>query len=299
MVAPGKGGQRMDLFLPAHVPHSRSYLQKCIKQGLVTLNGQPCVASQMVSVGDRITARIPDPKPLAVAAEAIPLEILYEDSDLVVVNKHAGMVVHPGAGNWEHTLVNALLAHCGRSLSGIGGVERPGIVHRLDKDTSGCLVVAKNDFTHHRLVAAFQARSLEKIYRAIVSGRVGPDRFEINLPLARHPQNRKKMAVAREGGRPALTHAGVLKRFAHHTYLECQIATGRTHQIRVHLASQGHPVLGDSLYGKGKNHDPLLAPQRQMLHAYRLAFAHPRTAKKLAFIAPLPEDFLTILERLT
>ncbi len=289
----------MDLFLPAHIPHSRSFLQKCVKQGLVTLNGKACLSSQMLSVGDHITAKIPDPKPLAIAAEAIPLEILYEDSDLIVVNKAAGMVVHPGAGNWEHTLVNALLAHCGKSLSGIGGVERPGIVHRLDKDTSGCLVVAKNDFTHQKLVRAFQSRSLEKIYRVLVWGRVQPDRFDIDLPIGRHPQNRQKMAIVPAGGRPALTHVTVLKRLTHYSYVECHISTGRTHQIRVHLSSKSYPVLGDRIYGKAKLNNPQANPDRQMLHAFKLAFAHPRTGRKLEFIAPLPEDFLTILNQLT
>ncbi|MDZ4744206.1 MAG: RluA family pseudouridine synthase [Verrucomicrobiota bacterium] len=295
IVEQGQGGQRMDIFLPSKIPYSRSFLQKCIKQGLVTINDKPCTASRMLSTGDRVCTKIPDPTPLSIQAEVIPLEILYEDSDLIVINKASGMVVHPGAGNWEHTLVNALLAHCGKSLSGIGGVERPGIVHRLDKDTSGCLIVAKNDLAHQNLVKAFQSRSLEKVYRVLVWGRVNPDRFDIDLPIGRHPNNRQKMAIAQSGGKNALTHVSVLKRFTHYSYLECRISTGRTHQIRVHLSSQSHPVLGDKLYGKAKLNNPYANPDRQMLHAFRLAFDHPRTGKKLEFIAPLPGDFLTIL----
>lgn len=300
IIPDGKGGQRLDLFLPAAMGQSRSFVQKCLKQGLIHCNGKPAIASQKTLSGDLITAKIPDPKPLSIMAEDIPLEILYEDTDLIVINKHAGIVVHPGAGNWEHTIVNALLAHCGKSLSGIGGVERPGIVHRLDKDTSGALVVAKNDQSHQKLTKAFQSRDVEKSYRTLVWGRVRADSFDINLPIGRNPHHRQKMAITSpEKGRAALTHVNVLKRFTHHSSLECRIATGRTHQIRVHLCSQGHPVMGDKLYGRGKTHDPMAHPSRQMLHAYRLAFYHPSTNKKLEFIAPLPDDFLTILSQLS
>ncbi|MDZ4815372.1 MAG: RluA family pseudouridine synthase [Verrucomicrobiota bacterium] len=296
---PLSSGDRLDHFLAHHLKgeHSRSLIQKWIKSGHVTVNEIKTHASYSVKEGDKIILVIPEVQPVTMGAEDIPLSILYEDSDLLVVNKPPGMVIHPGAGHTEHTLVNALLSHCRGSLSGIGGFERPGIVHRLDKDTSGCIIVAKNDFTHELLSKQFQSRDIKKVYRALVHGRIDQPKFSINLPIGRHPHHRQKMAIL-ESGRPALTDVIVVEKFTHFSHVECWLHSGRTHQIRVHLTSKGHALLGDKVYGRARGQTGALETQRQMLHAMVLGFKHPRSEKWIEFTAPLPEDFLKTLSKL-
>ncbi|MGZ5020976.1 MAG: RluA family pseudouridine synthase [Chthoniobacterales bacterium] len=284
---------RLDRFLALELPQfSRSRLQALIEQGLVRLNGKQPRAREIVRTDDVIQVEIPPLEKIEAQPEAIPLEILFEDDDLLVVNKPAGMVVHPGAGNREHTLVNALLAHCS-SLSGIGGKERPGIVHRLDKETSGCLVVAKNDAAHRELSKQFAARTMKKTYLALVSGRLKKTSGTIDAPIARHPIHRQRMAIAKSArGRSAKTEYRVLRAGKEMSLVECELHSGRTHQIRVHLAHLGHPVVGDKLYAaKTAKEYP-----RQMLHAWRLGFAHPRTNEWKVFEAALPPDFQQTLE---
>jgi 23S rRNA pseudouridine1911/1915/1917 synthase len=282
-------GERLDRFLAAEMPHlSRSRLQTLIKQGHVTLGGKPAKPSEKVRRGAVVTVREPPAEPSLLEAEEIPLDVLYEDEDLLVINKPAGLVVHPAAGHSRHTLVHALLAHCA-TLSGIGGEQRPGIVHRLDKDTSGCLVVAKTDFAHAHLSRQFAGRSVTKIYLALVQGYfAGARSGEIEGQIGRHPVDRKKMAVLARGGRASRTTWRVVQELPGvGTVVECTLHTGRTHQIRVHLKHLGHPLLGDALYA------PRLAGNfpRQMLHAWKLGFAHPRTGERREFCARLPEDF--------
>lgn len=300
-IVPPPGRLRLDHFLALQLAgiYSRSLIQKWIRSGDVHLNDETARPNDKVKSGDRITLTIPNITPLALQPEAIELDVLFEDTDLIVINKPPGMVVHPGAGNLEHTLVHALLSHCKGELSGIGGIERPGIVHRLDKDTSGCLIAAKNDITHQKLSHQFQSRSVEKHYQALCMGRISSDSFSINAPIGRHPVNRQKMAVDLEQGREALTDVKVLKRFTHHTYVQCQIHTGRTHQIRVHLAYKGFPILGDTMYGRSRSKPSGSQPRRQLLHSWRLAFLHPHTEKRVEFTAPLPDDFVDTLETLS
>ncbi len=290
-----ENARRLDAWLRAHFPEpSRSALQRLILEGNVLLNGQAALPSARVRAGDRIEVHFPPPRPASLLPEARDLDILYEDGDLLVVNKPAGMVVHPGAGRRDGTLVHALLHHCRGQLSGIGGEERPGIVHRLDKDTSGCLVVAKNDAAHRALAAALKAREFIKVYLALVRGLPRSDRGRLDAPIGRHAVHRQRMTV-RKDGRSARTDWKVLARGRETSLLECRIFTGRTHQIRVHLAFLGYPVLGDLLYGKGSV--ATQTPHRQMLHAWRLGFRHPRTAQPLEFSAPIPEDFRSVLAR--
>jgi 23S rRNA pseudouridine1911/1915/1917 synthase len=282
-------GERLDLFLAAKVPHlSRSRLQALIRQGHVTLAGKPAKPGDKVRAGATVAVTEPPAEPSLLEPEDIPLDILYEDADLLVLNKPAGLVVHPAAGHARHTLVHALLAHCA-SLSGIGGEQRPGIVHRLDKDTSGCLVVAINDTAHAHLSRQFAGRSVTKIYLALVQGCfAGPRSGSIENQIGRHPVHRKKMAVLDRGGRSARTTWRVAQELPGvGTLVECTLHTGRTHQIRVHLKHLGHPLLGDALYApRMAGHYP-----RQMLHAWKLGFTHPRTGKAIQFCSPLPEDF--------
>lgn len=286
-------GWRLDRYLASALPEfSRSRLQGLIRAGEVHLRGQPVRARETVRRGDVVRVTIPPLEKIETKAEAIPLEILFEDDDLLVINKPPGLVVHPGAGNQPHTLVNALLHHC-PSLSGIGGKERPGIVHRLDKETSGCLVVAKNDLAHQELSRQFAGREVTKIYLAIVSGALKRNSGKIEAPIGRHPVHRKKMHVDLRRGRTARTDYRVLKSFGQVSLVECTLHSGRTHQIRVHLHHLGHPVIGDSLYG-GKRTAP-----RQMLHAWKLGFVHPRTKEPMLFEAPLPEDFRARMEVVT
>lgn len=288
---------------------SRARLQQLIKAGNITCNERPVLdPAHKVSEGETYTIILPPPEQAQPEAQKIPLQIIYEDDDLLVIDKPAGLVVHPAAGNRDHTLVNALLAHCGKSLSGIGGVARPGIVHRLDKDTSGLMVVAKNDTTHQALSRQFTDRSLSRIYTALVWGLPTPAKGDIEGAIGRHPRARQKMAVVTRGGKPALTHYAVREGFANIASLvECKLATGRTHQIRVHMAHIKHPVIGDPTYGRKrttegqKGNGPvakLMAFHRQALHATEIHFIHPRTGKAMRFKTPLPEDLSGLLKAL-
>ncbi len=278
---------RLDHFLAAKVPTlSRSRLQALIKQGCVTVAGHGAAPSDKVRGGDRIVLREPAPMPSGTAPEAIALDILHEDADLIVINKPPGLVVHPAVGHPGGTLVNALLHHCG-ALSVIGGEERPGIVHRLDKETSGCLVAAKNDAAHHELARQFAEREVRKIYLALAAGRLPRKAGVMDAAIGRHKVHRQKMSVQRAGdGRAAKTEWRVLAEIPCGSLVECTLHTGRTHQIRVHLKHLGHPVLGDAVYGKRGDFP------RQMLHAWKLGFTHPRTGIRLDFTAPIPPDFI-------
>ena len=295
-------GERLDVFLRQQFPAvSRGAMQRLIESGHIRVNGHPVKPTHTPRAGESVEVNWPDARPAAAQPEEIPLDILFEDSSLLVLNKPAGLVVHPAAGHEEHTLVNALLHHCQGSLSGIGGVARPGIVHRLDKETSGCLVVAKNDETHLALSRQFAGRTVEKLYDALVIGVLARDAGEIHAAIARHPTHRKRMAVHNDGdGRAAHTSYRVIERFAHATHAEAEIHTGRTHQIRVHFQHLGHPLVGDETYGAKPNIRFLeltgyTAP-RVLLHARKLAFVHPRTGKRLEFEAPLPADFKQALK---
>lgn len=284
---------RLDRYLAIVLPEfSRARLQTLIRGGFVQQNGETPRTREMVRAGDTITVREPAVEKVDAQPEAIPLDVLFEDEDLLVLNKPAGLVVHPGAGNQEHTLVNALLAHC-TDLSGIGGKERPGIVHRLDKETSGCLVVAKHDQTHRDLAKQFAARTMQKIYLAIVAGVPRNKSGVIDAAIGRHPVHRQKMGIARARGRSAKTEYRVMRSVERISLVECTLHSGRTHQIRVHLHHLGHPVLGDKLYGAKTNP----AYPRQMLHAWKLGFEHPRTHERLMFEAPVPPDMAEVLGR--
>lgn len=288
-------GRRLDQLLHARWPqYSRTFLQRLIRDKFVRVQGCTVKQHYRVREGERIQVEIPPPRPLVLEPEKIPLKILYEDEDLLVLDKAAGRVVHPAAGNTRGTLVNALLAHCGNALSGIGGVLRPGIVHRLDKFTSGVMVVAKTDAAHRALASQFKARTVNKEYLTLVRGQVARPRGEISAPLGRHPRHRKKIAANVKGGREAWTEYEVEQRFANATLLRCRPRTGRTHQVRVHLARLGHPILGDRLYARKQEID---AP-RQMLHAHTLGFTHPRSGKWLEFTAPIPLDMRQLIANL-
>ena len=291
-------GTRIDRYLAEQLTDiSRSYLQKLIGDGQVTVNRTGSVkANYKVCAGDQIELEIPVAVEPEIMAEDIPLDILYEDQDLLVVNKPKGMVVHPCPGHYSHTLVNALMYHCREDLSGINGVMRPGIVHRIDQDTTGSLLVCKNDYAHNFLAQQLKIHSITRKYRAIVHGNLKVDTGTINSPIGRHPVDRKKMAVNHKNGKEAVTHYRVLERFGSYTYVECQLETGRTHQIRVHMSSIGHPLLGDALYGPAKCPIPHL--QGQTLHAMVLGFVHPVTKEYMEFTAPLPEYFEMLLKRL-
>lgn len=292
---------RLDQYLAqALTVQSRSYLQKIIKQGQVLVNGKAPKVSTKMKSRDKVVVILPKPIPMDVAPESIPLDILYDDDDLLVVNKSPGMVVHPAAGNYQHTLVNALLFYCDGKLSGIGGVLRPGIVHRLDKDTSGCLVVAKNDTTHRSLSVQFHDRQIKKEYLAIVSGWVRESEGVLNGNIGRHPIHRKKMAVRLGNGKEAVTSYNVIERFEKASFLSLKPGTGRTHQLRVHMADLGYPILGDKEYSSRRRRVQLpgVVIGRQMLHAYKIAFLHPATEKLVEFEAPLPEDMQSLLDYL-
>ena len=291
--------ERADKVLAAHFPeHSRAALQRAFDAGLVSVGGRPVPRKHAVSTGDVITFALPETKPAELRAVEIPLTILFEDEHLLAVNKAAGMVVHPGAGTGEDTLVHALLAHCRGELSGIGGVERPGIVHRLDRGTSGVILVAKNDAAHRALTAAFARRDVVKEYLALVAGVPKSATGRIEKAIARHPTQRHRMKVVATGGRSARTDWTVVETWAPRAALvRCRIYTGRTHQIRVHLASLGHPLLGDVVYGFREVSVPLPIP-RVMLHAEHLVIAHPVTGRLLDLRAPVPEDFAGVRERL-
>lgn len=290
---------RLDKALTALVPAdsglSRARVQQLIKAGRVGLNGGAVTdPSHKVKAGEVYALEVPPPEPAVPQAQEIALKVVYEDADLLVIDKPAGLVVHPAAGNRDRTLVNALLAHCGNSLSGIGGVVRPGIVHRLDKDTSGLMVVAKHDAAHQALSAQFADRSLSRVYQALVWGVPSPVKGSIEGAIGRHPRDRKKMAVLAHGGKAALTHYRVLEALGAVSLVECKLATGRTHQIRVHMAHNKHPLVGDPVYGRRNSS---LAFPRQALHAAEITFLHPRTGKRMNFTAPMPEDIAELVAR--
>jgi 23S rRNA pseudouridine1911/1915/1917 synthase len=287
-------GERIDLYISNNSVLNRSRVQKLIKEGLVLVNAAVIKPNYKVKVGDCIEIQIPPAAELTVEPEQINLDIIYEDDDIIVLNKQKGLVVHPAAGNYSGTLVNALLDHCGDSLSGINGVIRPGIVHRLDKDTSGVLVVAKNDLAHLNLAEQIKHKTVAREYLALVHGVISEPRGVIEAPVGRHAVLRKKMAVT-DKGRPAITHYQVLERFRQYTCVKANLETGRTHQIRVHLAYIGHPVVGDPVYGPRKIHFSLSG---QLLHAHKLGFIHPRTKIFKEFTSPLPDYFAEILEQL-
>ena len=273
--------------------NSRSYIQKLIRDGNILVNGKSVKANYKLTEDEEIQVCIPDPEILSIVPENIPLDILYEDEDLLVVNKPKGMVVHPAAGHYNNTLVNALLYHCKENLSGINGILRPGIVHRIDMDTTGSLVVCKTDLAHRSLAEQLKEHSITRRYRAVVYGTLKDD-GTVNAAIGRHPTDRKKMSVHAKNGKPAVTHYHVLKNYRDFTYIECELETGRTHQIRVHMASINHPLLGDKVYGPEKC--PYKFLQGQTLHARTLGFRHPRTGEYLEFQAPLPEYFEKLLQ---
>ncbi len=292
-VSEEESGQRLDqLLLARYEGNTRSYLQRLIRDGFVSVNGAPAKTGRKMRRKDRVAIEFPPVKETEIKAENLPIDILYEDNDLIIVNKPRGMVVHPAPGHMSGTLVNALLYHCKDSLSGINGVLRPGIVHRIDRDTSGSLIVCKNDSAHQAVAAQLKEHSVTRKYRAIVYGLLRED-GTIRTTIGRHPQRRKEMAVNVPGGKDAVTHFHVLETFDGFSYLECQLETGRTHQIRVHMKSIGHPVLGDLLYGP-KN-CPIPSPPAQMLHALTIGLIHPTTGEYLEVSAPLPDDFEQML----
>ena len=289
-------GLRLDAFLSSALPdRSRSFIQKLIEEGRVTLRGKECKKSRLTEAGDVYALDLPEAKPLEVTAQEIPLDIVYEDGDVIVVNKPKGMVVHPAPGHADGTLVNALLAHCGASLSGINGVIRPGIVHRIDKDTSGLIIAAKNDAAHRSLAAQLKDHTLSRTYETVVRGNIREDSGTVDAPIGRHPTDRKKRCVTDKNSKPAVTHYEVIARYEGYTHLRCRLETGRTHQIRVHMAYIGHPVAGDTVYG-GKRPEPGL--QGQCLHARQLRFIHPTTGKEVTVSCPMPEYFEEFLRKL-
>lgn len=285
---------RLDKWLTEAVSGlSRSYIQKCIKEGQALVNGVPQKANYRLRVDDEVSFSIPEAVEPEIAAEEIPLSILYEDGDVLVVDKPKGMVVHPAPGHYSGTLVNAVLYHCKGQLSGINGVLRPGIVHRIDRDTTGSLIICKNDLAHQMIAAQLKAHSLNRSYRAIVHGVVAGEEGTVDAPIGRDERDRKRMAVNQKNGKPAITHYRVLERFREHTYIECRLETGRTHQIRVHMTSIGHPLLGDEVYGTRKIPFHL---EGQTLHAYMLGFWHPVSGEYVEVTAPLPAYFQKLLE---
>ena len=289
-------GRRIDAVLSERLEgQTRSSVQKLIMSGAVMCCGVAMSKNHKVVPGETFTVDIPEPEPDHAVAQEIPLDVVYEDADLIVINKPRGMVVHPAAGHSDGTLVNALLFHCGESLSGVGGVLRPGIVHRIDRDTSGLLVAAKNDDAHRGLAAQLADHTMYRIYNAVLVGTPAPETGTVNAPIGRDPRERKRMAVTARGGKPAVTHYRVLERFTGYSLVECRLETGRTHQIRVHMASIGHPVAGDTVYGARR--DPL-GLDGQCLHARELSFIHPRTGERMTFQTELPDYFTALLTRL-
>ena len=291
-----ESGVRLDKFIAdADIGVSRSAAAALIESGGVSLNGKGANKKQKLKENDEVTVQIPDPVPYEAKAENIPLDIVYEDSDLLVVNKPKGMVVHPAAGNYDGTLVNALLYHCGDSLSGINGVMRPGIVHRIDKDTSGLLIVAKNDESHKILSGQIKEHSFTREYEAVVWGNVREDEGTVNAPIGRNPNDRKKMCITPKNSKEAVTHYSVIARYKGYTHIRCVLETGRTHQIRVHMASLGHPVAGDLVYGVKSER---VAFEGQCLHAKKIGFVHPTTGEYMEFDSELPAYFNNFLTKL-
>lgn len=296
-IEPEQAEIRIDKFLAEILPDlSRSYLQKLIKEGQVTVNGRAIKANYKTSEGDFLSLVVPELKEPDILAENIPLDILYEDEDILIVNKPKGMVVHPSAGHYSGTLVNALMYYCKDDLSGINGVMRPGIVHRIDMDTTGSLIVCKNDLAHNDIAEQLKEHSITRVYHAIVHGVLKEDEGTVSAPIGRHPIDRKKMSINHTNGKDAVTHYKVLKRFSKFTYIECRLETGRTHQIRVHMSSLHHPLLGDQVYGPEKSPYQL---QGQTLHAKTIGIKHPRTGEYLEVDAPLPEYFEKLLNKLS
>lgn len=287
---------RLDKYLAEQFPEqTRSYLQKLIKDGGVLVNGKSVKTGYQLSKGDEVSVNIPEPKELDVEPQKMNLDIVYEDADVILINKPKGMVVHPAPGHTTDTLVNGLLYHCKNNLSGINGVARPGIVHRIDRDTTGILIVCKNDMSHNSIAAQLKEHSITRRYRALVHGNVKNDTGTVEGPIGRHPVDRKKMTINERNGKPAVTHYKVLERFGNYTFIECVLETGRTHQIRVHMTSIGHPLVGDEVYGPAKCPFKL---QGQCLHAMVLGFVHPRTGEYMEFSAELPEYFKDLLRKL-
>ena len=290
-----ESGERIDALLARQGDiRSRSAAARLLDAGLVTLRGAPVRKSYTVAAGDAFAVALPDPVPARAQAQAIPLDVVYEDKDLIVVNKPRGMVVHPAPGHPDGTLVNALLAHCGGSLSGVGGQLRPGIVHRIDKDTSGLVIAAKNDRTHEALAAQLKDHTLSRVYDAVCHGGFRDDAGTVDAPIGRDPRDRQRMAVTDKNSRPAVTHWQVLARYGRYTYIRCRLETGRTHQIRVHMAHTGHPLLGDTVYG-GRRDKGL---ETQCLHARGLAFIHPATGRPVELWTDLPDWFQAVLAKL-
>ena len=287
---------RLDKYLAEQFPEqTRSYLQKLIKESQVLVNGKTVKSGYQLSKGDEVSVTIPEPKELDVEPQKMELDIVYEDEDVILINKPKGMVVHPAPGHTTDTLVNGLLYHCKDNLSGINGVARPGIVHRIDRDTTGILIVCKNDMSHNSIAAQLKEHSINRRYRALVHGNLKEDTGTVEGPIGRHPVDRKKMAINERNGKPAVTHYTVLERFGNYTLIECKLETGRTHQIRVHMTSIGHPLVGDEVYGPAKCPFKL---QGQCLHAMVLGFVHPRTGEYMEFSADLPEYFEDLLKKL-
>lgn len=292
---PEDGGRRLDSFLAERLEElSRSAAVRLIEEGRVTAAGTPLTKHYRLRGNEAFQVELPEPEPVEAAAQAIPLDVVYEDDDVIVVNKPKGLVVHPAPGHPDGTLVNALLYHCGGSLSGIGGELRPGIVHRIDRDTSGLIIAAKNDFAHQKLAAQLQDHTLARIYECVVVGNLKEDSGTVDAPIGRCPGDRKKMAVVRDGRR-AVTHWEIIARYPGNAHVRCRLETGRTHQIRVHMAYLGHPILGDTVYGAKK---PVPGLQGQCLHAVGLRFLHPRTEELVELRCPLPEEFRTVLRKL-
>lgn len=293
-ISPELEGERIDKCISSYMDSlSRSYIQKIIKDGKAYVNDSPVKSNYRVRIEDRVRFLIPDCEEPDIPPQNIPLDILYEDKDILIVNKPKNMVVHPAPGHYENTLVNAVMYHCRDGLSGINGVLRPGIVHRIDKDTTGSLIICKNDEAHRSIAEQLKEHSITRKYRAIVHGRITKEEGTVNAPIGRHPTDRKKRAVNEKNGKPAVTHYRVLERFEKYTYIECQLETGRTHQIRVHMTSLGHPLLGDEVYGNVKSPFKL---EGQTLHAMTIGFVHPATGEYMEFEAPLPEYFVHLLQ---
>ena len=291
-----RDGERMDAFLARSLPDlTRSAAQRLLERGEVTRDGRPVRKNDRTCAGQELEVALPEPEPVEIIPQDIPLDVVYEDGDVIVVNKPVGMVVHPAPGHPDGTLVNALLYHCGTSLSGINGELRPGIVHRIDRDTSGLIIAAKNDRAHLALAEQLQDHTLARVYEAVAVGGFREDTGTVDAPIGRHPVDRKKMAIDRQHGRPAVTHWAVLGRYPGYTHLECRLETGRTHQIRVHMASIGHPLLGDTVYGAKK---PWPGLAGQCLHARRLKFIHPSTGQPVELECPLPDWFERVLRQI-
>ncbi|MGN1003030.1 MAG: RluA family pseudouridine synthase [Oscillospiraceae bacterium] len=291
-----EAGERLDALLPHILAGiTRSAAARLIESGAVTVNGRPVAKKYVPVPGDELGIELPQPEETELVPQNIPLDVVYEDSDLIVVNKPRGMVVHPAPGHPDGTLVNALLYRCGDSLSGIGGEKRPGIVHRIDRDTSGLLIAAKNDFAHQSLSAQLSDHSLFRIYEAVVCGRVREDEGTVDAPIGRHPTDRKRMAVTERSSRPAVTHYQVIARYKGYTHLRCRLETGRTHQIRVHMEKIGHPIAGDMVYGRKRAEKGL---EGQCLHAREIEFTHPRSGERVHLCCELPDYFKEFLSKL-